>query len=73
MYLPQAVSFPPQLWIDWDLFQRSHLVEEGELEPAVVGCSVAAPLFSAEPLQSRGKTGLYLFIKQRDRYVSRFL
>jgi hypothetical protein len=60
MNLPQAVSFPPQLRIDWDLSRRIPLVEEGELEPAVVGCSVAAPLFPAAPLQSRqarrGKT-----------------
>ena len=60
MNLPQAVSFPPQLTIDWDLSRRIPLVEEGELEPAVVGCSVAAPLFPAAPLQSRqarrGKT-----------------
>ena len=53
MNLPQAVSFPPQLRIDWDLSRRIPLVEEGELEPAVVGCSVAAPLFPAAPLQSR--------------------
>ena len=53
MNLPQAVSFPPQLRIDWDLSRRIPLVEEGELEPAVVGCSVAAPLLSAEPLQPR--------------------
>ena len=60
MNLPQAVSFPPQLRIDWDLSRHISLVEEGELEPAVVGCSVAAPLFHAAPLQSRqarrGKT-----------------
>jgi len=50
--LPQAVSFPPQLRIDWDLSRRIPLVAEGELEPAVVGCSVAAPLlFHAAPLQ----------------------
>ncbi len=41
MNLPQAVSFPPQLRIDWDLSRRILLVEEGELEPAVVGCSIA--------------------------------
>ncbi len=51
MNLPQAVSFPPQLRIDWDLSRRIPLVKEGELEPAVVGCSVAASLFHAAPLQ----------------------
>ena len=60
MILPQAVSFPPQLRIDWNLSRCIPLVEEGELEPAVVGCSVAVPLFPAAPLQSwqarRGKT-----------------
>ena len=63
MYLPQAVSLPPQLGIDWDLFQRIHLAEEDKLEPAVVGYSVAAPLSPAAPLQPRqahrGKTGLF--------------
>ena len=63
MNLPQAVSFSPQLRIDWDLSRRIPLAEEGELEPAVVGCSVAAPLFPAAPLQSRqarrGKTGSF--------------
>ena len=36
MNLPQAVSFSPQLRIDWDLSRRIPLVEESELEPAVV-------------------------------------
>ena len=35
MYLPQAVSLPPSLGIESDLFQRSKLVQENELEPAV--------------------------------------
>ena len=60
MNLPNAISFSPERRIDWDLSRRIPLVEEGELEPAVVGCSVAAPLFPAAPLQSRqarrGKT-----------------
>ena len=34
MNLPQAVSFPPQLRMDWDLSRRIPLVKEGELEPA---------------------------------------
>ncbi len=61
MYLPQGVSFPPCLGIDWDFFQHLSLAQEGKLLPAVVGCSVTAPLFSAAPLQPRqvrrGKTG----------------
>ena len=61
MYLSQAVSFPPSLGIDFDVFQRIPLAKENKLEPAVVGCSVPAPLFSAAPLQPRqvrrGKTG----------------
>ncbi len=65
MNLPQAVSFPPQLRIDWDLSRRIPLVEEGELEPAVVGCSVAAPLFPAAPLEPSepgGKTLAFIFV-----------
>ncbi len=63
MYLPQTVSLPPLLGIEWDLFQCSHLVQEVELEPAVVTCSIAVPLFPAVPLQSRqvhwSKTGTF--------------
>ena len=63
MYLPQAVPRPPWLGIEWDLFQHSQLVEEVQLEPVVVGYSVAAPLSPAAPLQPRqahrGKTGLF--------------
>ena len=62
MYPPQAASLPPLLGIERDLFRCSQLVEEVELEPAVVGCSVVVPLSPATPLQSRqvrrGKTGL---------------
>ncbi len=61
MYLPQAGSFLSSLGIDWDFFQRIQPAEKNKLEPAVVGCSVPAPLFSAAPLQPRqvrrGKTG----------------
>ena len=53
MYLPQAASLPPLLGIERDLFRCRHLVEEVELELAVVGCSVVVPLFPATPLQSR--------------------
>ena len=41
MYLPQAASLPLLLGIERDLFRCSHLVEEVELEPAVVNCSFA--------------------------------
>ena len=53
MYPPQAASLPPLLGIERDLFRCRHLVEEVELELAVVGCSVVVPLFHATPLQSR--------------------
>ena len=45
MYLPQAASLPQLLGIERDLFRCRHLVEEVELELAVVGCSVVVPLF----------------------------
>ena len=71
MYPPQAASLPPLLGIERDLFRYSHLVEEVELEPAVVCCSVVVPLFPATPLQSRqvrrGKTGPFLRRIARDR------
>jgi hypothetical protein len=54
MYLPQAVSLPPLLGIERDLFRYRHLVKEVELELAVVSYSVVVPLFfPATPLQSR--------------------
>ena len=53
MYLPQVVSLPQLLGIERDLFRCRHLVEEIELELAVVGCSLVVPLFPATPLQSR--------------------
>ena len=71
MYLPQAASLPPLLGIEQDLFRCSHLVEEVELESAMVGCSVVVPLSPATSLQSRqvrrGKTGPYLRRIARDR------
>ena len=72
MYLPQAVSLPQLLGIERDLFRCRHLVEEIELELAVVvGCSVVVPLFPATPLQSwqvrRGKIGPFLRRIVRDR------
>ena len=64
MYLRQAASLPQLLGIERDLFRCRHLVEEIELELAVVGCSLVVPLFSATPLQSRqvrrGKIGPFL-------------
>ena len=50
---PAPVSLPQLLGIEWDLFRCRHLLEEVELELAVVGCSVVVPLFSATPLRSR--------------------
>ena len=71
MYPPQAASLPPLLGIERDLFRCRHLVEEVELELAVVGCSVVVPLFPATPLQSRqvrrGKIGPFLRRIARDR------
>ena len=71
MYPPQAASLPPLFGIERDLFRCSHLVEEVELEPAVVGCSVMVPLSPATPPQSRqvrrGKTGSFLRRIARDR------
>ena len=72
MYPPQAASLPPLLGIGRDLFRCSRLVEEVELEPAMVGCSVVVPLSPAvTPLQSRqvrrGKTGPFLRRIARDR------
>ena len=61
MYLPQAVALPSSLGIEWDLFGRIHLAQEGEIEPAVVTSSVAVPISPATPLQPgqvyRDKTG----------------
>ncbi len=61
MYLSQAVPRPPSLGIAWDLFMHSQLVEEVQLEPAVVTCGVAVLLVPTNPLQPgqvcRGKTG----------------
>ena len=71
MYPPQAASLPPLHGIERDLFRCSRLVEEVELEPAVVGCSVVVPFSPATPLQSRqvrrGKTGPFLRRIARDR------
>ena len=72
MYPPQAASLPPLLGIERDLFRCSRLMEEVELEPAVVvDCSVVVPLSPATPLQSRqvrrGKTGPFLRRIARDR------
>ncbi len=61
MYLSQAVPRPPSLGIEWDLFLHSQLVEEVQLEHAVVTCGFTALLVPAIPLQPgqvcRGKTG----------------
>ncbi len=44
MYLPQAISLPPPLGTEWDLFRYIHPSEEVELEPMVGTCSVTVPL-----------------------------
>jgi hypothetical protein len=53
MYLPQAVSFPLPIGIEWDLFRRTQLVQEAELEPAESSCCVVVPLSPAATLLSR--------------------
>ena len=71
MYLPQAVSHPPLLGIEWGFFRRIPLAEDVQLEPAMTSCSVAVVLFPAAPLQLRqvrsGKTGPVLRRIARDR------
>ena len=78
MYLPQAVSFPPSLGIESDLFLYGHPSEEVGLELAVVTCSIAEQLVSALcalSLQSvqvcRGRTGPFLGLIARDRLYLR--
>ena len=44
MFLPQAISLPPPLGIEWDLFRHIHRSEESALQPSVVTGSVAVPL-----------------------------
>ena len=70
MYPPQTASLPPLLGIERDLFRCRHLVEEVELELAVVGCSVVVPLSPVTHLHSRevsrGKTGPFLRRIARD-------
>ena len=66
MYLRQAVSLPPLLGIEWDLFRHIHLVNDVELEPTVVSCSFSELLFPAISVHSRKvrkdktKTGPFL-------------
>ena len=72
MYLPQAVSLPPELGIEQDLFRRIHIVEDIAWEPADVTCGVAGPSSHAIPLPSRqvrrGKTGPFLCRIARNRH-----
>ena len=60
MYLSQAISFPPGLGIESDLFACVHQAEEVESEPAEVTCSAVLPPSPTELLHSRhvhrGKT-----------------
>ena len=43
MYLSQAVSFPPRLGNQSDLFQCIHSVREVKIQPAEATCSVVVP------------------------------
>ena len=76
MYLPQAISLPPSLGIERDLFLLNHPAEEVELEPTVVTCRVAMPLVPAVSLRSRqvhrGKSGAFLDLVARDRFHLRW-
>ena len=61
MYLSQAVSLPAWIRIQSDLFLCTHLVQEVQLEHAVVTCRVVAPTYllnherraQSRPVQSR--------------------
>jgi hypothetical protein len=53
MYLPQAVSFPLPIGIESDLFRRTQLVQEVELEPAEISFCVVVALSPAATLLSR--------------------
>ena len=55
VYLPQAIPLPPSLRTEWDLFRPIHPVQEVDVEPAVVTCSVVVPLVPAVPLQTVGQ------------------
>ena len=70
-YLPRAVSHPAPLGIEWDFFLHNNPVQQVQLEPAVVTCSVAVPLVPAVSLQfwpvRRAKTGPFLVQIARDR------
>ena len=61
MYLPQAASLPQLLGIERDLFRCRQLVEEVQLELAVVGCSVVVPPLAQQTV------GGYAYICQVDR------
>ena len=45
MYLSQAVSLPAWIRIQSDLFLCTHLVQEVQLEHAVVTCRIVAPTY----------------------------
>ena len=72
VYLSQAVSLPPLLGIEWDLFRRNHRSEDVEFEPVVVSWSVAVPLWPATSLQSRPvrtvSPGLFLLRMVSERH-----
>ena len=53
MYLSQAVSLPAPLRVKSDLFLCTHLVEEIQLESAVVTCRVLVPTSPAVLVHSR--------------------
>ena len=64
LYLSQAISLPPLLGIQCDLFRLIQLGQDVEFEPMVVSCSFIAPLFLAAPVKTgqvrKCKTGPFL-------------
>ena len=51
VYLSQAVSCPPCIGMEWDLFCRVHLVKELQLELMLGTSRVVVPPLPAEPLR----------------------
>ena len=74
VYLSQAVSCPPCIGMEWDLFCRVYLVKELHLELMLVTSRVVGPPLPAEPLRSghvhRCKNGPDLRRIARDRRLS---
>ena len=74
VYLSQAVSCPPCIGMEWDLFCRVHLVKELQLELMLGTSRVVVPPLPAESLRSghvrRCKNGPDLSRIARDHRLS---